>query len=44
MNCKNPYYPVKYEPMKEPCKSCKDRIQEMDLPKGFEDILGGFKK
>ncbi len=44
MNCKNPYCPVKYEPLKEPCKSCKDRIQEMDLPKGFEDLFGGLKK
>jgi len=47
MPCKNPYCPVDFKPNKEPCKSCKSNIEEidtMDLPPGFEELFRGFKK
>jgi len=42
MNCKNIYCPIKYEPDKEPCISCKHNpgLKDFDLPPGFADIFG----
>ena len=43
MNCKNPFCPIEYDPTKEPCKSCKDRIGSDSVFDYLKDIAKGEK-
>jgi len=43
MSCNNKYCSIRYDPAKEPCKSCKHNVKGNDMFSYLQDIVNGKK-